>query len=76
MSNAKKCDRCGKFYEKTFRQIYVVKDNGCCNTKIDLCDECQKELIDWVEMKNGNEQSGNTQDKDRTNGCGTREDIY
>jgi hypothetical protein len=64
MAAAKKCDRCGKFYEKNFRQIYVVKDKGLCSTKMDLCDECQKELIDWVEKKNENEQSRNTQIED------------
>ena len=54
MSNAKRCDRCGKFYvvgEKSFRirnskvgALKVLDVNGYYIIEMDLCDECVEKL--------------------------------
>lgn len=63
MSNAKKCDRCGKFYEnhkRRFRMdnndfknanlawIKLVDVNDHYITSFDLCEDCVKELWHWL----------------------------
>lgn len=59
MSEAKKCDRCGKLYEKydTYEDngiIFTCGDNeeGGTGDKIDLCPDCMKELKNWIENPN------------------------
>lgn len=56
MSNAKRCDRCGRFY--TFNSLYEKSDvvritllNECGHNKAnyDLCQRCREELIKWLE---------------------------
>lgn len=48
--NAKKCDRCGKFYEideRDYTHIIVAKryrDDGNC---YDVCPDCMKEFKTW-----------------------------
>ena len=59
MSEAKRCDRCGTFYESHFGGC-IIKKKHC----IDLCAKCYDELNNWLEKKNENEQSGDTQIKD------------
>jgi hypothetical protein len=54
MANAKRCDRCGKFYvvgEKSFRirnskvgALKVLDINGYYIIEMDLCDECVEKL--------------------------------
>ena len=53
MSNAKKCDRCGKYYPHpglNGQYVTVVNDKwkmaGEC---FDLCDECMRKLVKWLE---------------------------
>lgn len=56
--NAKKCDRCGKFYEKpnVKSDIKVIKyTHPCGECFIDLCDECQKKLEDFLKGENNND---------------------
>lgn len=59
MSNAKKCDRCGKLYEhkKTypFPQIKIVDEFSSNNQRaymdlndLDLCFECGLSFFDWL----------------------------
>lgn len=55
MSNAKKCDRCGKFYdpnESTFKkdvsQFKLAKLKNCFERELDLCQNCQYELKNWM----------------------------
>lgn len=69
MSMAMKCDRCGKLFEKNkglnaseFDQDWwrysIRKDNHPYEeTKIDLCESCQRALDDWIK------QGGKTNDK-------------
>lgn len=59
MSDAKKCDRCGKLYEiyngveyKKFRQKFdwVEIRGGMSDPRrgFDLCEDCMMDLIDWL----------------------------
>lgn len=58
MSQAKQCDRCGKFYpifgreldlDKDYWRYDIIKD---CHPneayKLDLCDDCKKALFLWL----------------------------
>lgn len=59
MANAKKCDRCGKFYENYNSRNSEKEINGIITLNIDkkdqyfnhgpydLCPRCSKELMDW-----------------------------
>lgn len=62
--NAKKCDRCGKYY--TYGD-FVRYDGGAITifsntgkkvidskTTYDLCDDCADEFKKWMEQGNGN----------------------
>ena len=50
--NAKKCDRCGKYYDKNELKknkgipvhIAILKENNAIINKLDLCDECFNKL--------------------------------
>lgn len=59
MADAKKCDRCGKFYTNNDRQFRVnggypvridmVDRNGwTLGNGFDLCEDCMKELWHWL----------------------------
>ena len=59
MSEAKKCDRCGKLYE--YYQGVQLIDSGnhftavmlCGHGKtklFDLCEDCMSQLINWVKQ--------------------------
>lgn len=60
---AKKCDRCGKFYESydmidnsEMNEVYIISINKVCiresiSKDIDLCRECMNSFIKWYEMK-------------------------
>lgn len=62
MSIAMKCDRCGKLYEKNIGlnasefdkdwwRYSIRKDNHPYEeTKIDLCESCQRALDDWIKQ--------------------------
>lgn len=60
---AKKCDRCGKFYEsydmidnREMNGVYIISKNEfgvreSISEDIDLCIECMNSFIKWYEMK-------------------------
>lgn len=58
---AKKCDRCGKFYESydmidnsETNGVYIISKFGVRESiikDIDLCRECMNSFIKWYEMK-------------------------
>lgn len=52
--DAKKCDRCGAFYEKNLLKYsgicYVTKNGSCVNGR-DLCDKCLQLLDYWLSNK-------------------------
>ena len=63
MSLARKCDRCGKFYETYagqdandfgFNSVTLKDvDNGgdyCVRKHFDLCKECSAKLEEWLKM--------------------------
>lgn len=51
--NAKKCDRCGKLYERAYvPDITVIKYiHGHGDERYDLCDDCQQRLEKWLNDK-------------------------
>lgn len=58
---AKKCDRCGKFYESydmidnsEMNEVYIISKFGVRKSiikDIDLCRECMNSFIRWYEIK-------------------------
>lgn len=50
MSNAKKCDRCGAFYEPYYQSI-IIKSNEVNAKTIDLCPVCQDSIESWLDLK-------------------------
>lgn len=47
MANAKKCDRCGKFYQETVKEKLKVRqyvEMSCSHTEYDLCPKCTEKL--------------------------------
>ena len=58
MADAKKCDKCGSFYDypkdsKENRAYNII--NTATRRFIDLCDDCQSSLEDWIESNKGKE---------------------
>lgn len=51
MSNAKKCDRCGAFYEPYYPRIIIKKGTETTAKMMDLCPVCQDELESWLYQK-------------------------
>ena len=48
MADAKKCDRCGKYYDKNDRKMWLYNYQGMCYDKpFDICSECLTELERW-----------------------------
>ena len=51
---AKKCDRCGGFYScynhtPKLKLVKVTPTPSNYLKQIDLCQECEKKLVDWFE---------------------------
>lgn len=58
MSDAKKCDRCGGFYtlhieneEDNIAGISLLDKYDRVQQSLDLCQECRKKLMRWLEKK-------------------------
>ena len=51
MSDAKKCDRCGAFYETYDQKIIIKKDTGLRIITMDLCPVCQDSIESWLTLK-------------------------
>lgn len=49
MSDAKKCDRCGAFYNPYYPTIIIKKTTGM--RTIDLCPVCQDSIESWLTLK-------------------------
>lgn len=62
MARARKCDRCGKFYDEyllnsnEFYKVCLIRTENYNyrNSPKDICPECMKEFIEWY--KKGQEQ--------------------
>ena len=56
--NARKCDRCGRYYDKQDCDHYIEVHNlewrGGRGKDFDLCPDCMRKLVSW--LKNGLEQ--------------------
>jgi hypothetical protein len=51
---AYQCDRCGKFYSRSNKDLNKIFITGSCTSNMyikDLCDKCQRELEVWWEKK-------------------------
>lgn len=52
MASAKKCDRCGSFYEnksKMFDNYYsITKKTPLVYDDVDLCPDCEIKLSEWI----------------------------
>ena len=49
MSNAKKCDRCGEFYEPRKNKYIIIDTNkGITRESLDLCPMCVTSFVDWL----------------------------
>lgn len=50
--NAKKCDRCKRYYDKQdcshHINVYNLEWRGGCGESFDLCPECMKKLVKWL----------------------------
>lgn len=63
MGIAKRCDRCGQYYERYYPEFTVIKYLGQRtatyrkNTSLDLCPDCTKELKTWIEIGDAYEGS-------------------
>ena len=55
MAKARKCDRCGAFYQIPLDNIRnTVVFEHYTSTKrcsLDLCDDCHNELVNWLKAK-------------------------
>lgn len=59
MSDAKKCDRCGGYYDRSkveigrnkllFGYVALYSRVGSQIKRCDLCDNCVKKLINWLD---------------------------
>lgn len=62
MASARKCDRCGKYYDKPCNPKYILTRHEKLmfdNDIVDLCEDCHALLISFVE--------GSTDEKNQTN---------
>lgn len=52
MSAAKRCDRCGAYFQPsiwTGESVFVINSEyGREGKAFDLCDECMKKLVKWL----------------------------
>ena len=58
MANAKKCDRCGKYYDKNDHKIWLYTASPDARNALDLCDECVTELKKWLDKDMGDVSDG------------------
>lgn len=73
MANAKKCDRCGRFYEKRSIDCKTINSNFVKNLEgnllmyevnsssgfyFDLCPICFRELMDFLNLEEVDEEEG------------------
>lgn len=63
MADAKKCDRCGKYYDVKDRTVYLYNGAPRRNNPLDLCDECAADLKKWLNKDMGDVSDGHTSDQ-------------
>ena len=63
MSMARKCDRCGRFYESCNGQELLLSEKICgCIHDIDLCDVCVSTLKQWLNVGRYNAKKVETEE--------------
>ena len=48
MSEARKCDRCGKFYEPYSEKVHIHRYKYASLEWYDLCPECNAGFVKWM----------------------------
>lgn len=57
MANAKRCDRCNRFYNSNddfkphYKMVSISPKPSNYKRNVDLCQDCLKELENWFEYK-------------------------
>ena len=55
---ARKCDRCGKFYLPNYHVAIAVDKWQNLNWEhLDLCEDCNNDLIEWLNEKGDTNES-------------------
>lgn len=50
MAEARKCDRCGKYYDNNDRLLWLYNSRPSTgNGPLDLCDDCIADLMKWLD---------------------------
>lgn len=66
MAEAYKCDRCGKLYEseveKSARKFSIMKNIRYGYTSLDICDDCYKEFVKFMDDGKKDELDKQTND--------------
>lgn len=60
MANAKKCDRCGKYYDVNDPTVYLYNGAPHRYNPLDLRDECAADLKKWLDKDMGDVSDGHT----------------
>ena len=50
MSEARKCDRCGRYYDQVIPRNYISPYGMTGKSDIDLCDDCVESFNKWLKM--------------------------
>ncbi len=53
MADAKKCDRCGKYYDENNRKMWLYNGNPNYTNPLDLCEKCVTDLKRWFDKDMG-----------------------
>lgn len=49
MADAKKCDRCGKYYDGGNLKFHIYDHNPAFCNPFDLCEKCETEFEQWFD---------------------------
>ena len=58
MADAKKCDRCGKYYDENDRKMWLYNGKSVHTNPFDLCEECVTDLKRWFDKDMGDISDG------------------
>ena len=56
MATIKVCDRCGNQCKEWYTfMMYKAREINTNRTDIELCQDCRQEILDWIELAQGEE---------------------
>lgn len=58
MADAKKCDRCGEYYDDGKCKLRIYDRNPAFYNPLDLCEKCETELEQWFNKNMGDISDG------------------